>query len=54
MTGKKPNDLLSNQDFIGFTLRNGGQAVRRASSAKITEPVDPAKGNAPAKAPEKS
>ena len=54
MTGKKPKDLLSNQDLIGFTLGGEGQAVRRASSAKVTEPVDPAKGNAPAKAPEKS
>jgi hypothetical protein len=51
---KKPKDLLFNQDLIGFTLRDGGQVVRRASSAKVTEPSDPAKGNAPAKAPEKS
>ena len=50
MTGRQPKQLLSDQVLIGFTqlLRGGGQVVRRASSAKVTKPVDPARGGAPA------
>ena len=50
MTGRQPKQLLSDHVLIGFTqpLRGGGQVVRRASSAKVTKPVDPARGGAPA------
>jgi hypothetical protein len=45
MTGKKPKDLLSDYELIGFTRRlgKGDQVVRRASSAKVTavEPTVP-------------
>ena len=55
MTGKKPKDLLSEYELIGFTRRLGSrdQVVRRASSAKVTavEPVrpDPAEETSPAR-----
>jgi hypothetical protein len=56
MTGKKPKDLLSDYELIGFTRRlgSGEQVVRRASSAKVTaiEPTvrpDPAEETSPAR-----
>ena len=39
-----PRDVLSDTDLIGFVrTRPSDQIARRASSAKVTEPDDPAK-----------
>ena len=41
---KMPRDFLCDTDLIGFIpAKLGGQGARRASSAKVTEPDDPAK-----------
>jgi hypothetical protein len=43
MTKITLRDFLSNKELIGFVPgKSGGQPMRRASSAKITEPLDPA------------
>ena len=44
MTCKKPKELLSDLELIGFARRSSGgdQVARRASSAKVTvEPTSP-------------
>ena len=41
---KLPRDFLSDKDLIGFVrVRPGDQVATRASSAKVTEPPDPAR-----------
>jgi hypothetical protein len=58
MTGGKPKQLLTDHELMGFTQRlgDGSQVVRRASSAKVTKPDDPARVAAPiaAKTPPES
>jgi hypothetical protein len=52
---KAPRDFLCDTDLIGFVpAKSGSQGARRASSAKITEPDDPAKVAASALARAKS
>jgi hypothetical protein len=51
---KMPRDFLSDKDLIGFVrVRRGDQVAERASSAKVTEPPDPAREPSAAAKPAK-